>query len=335
MDDVEIVAVCDRDPRRAAEVAESAGTEYSYQDHRELLARHELDAVTVCTMPDTHPAIVVAALEAGAHVLCEKPFARCTEDAVAMVRASRAAGRILTVGFNMRYMESARAVRAFIDAGELGRPVCARGFMLADDVPWWGRHYVRADSGGGALNSTAVHMLDLLMSLTGEWEPTTASASATTLFPRKRAAGMPAGVRASDYDVEDLLFGHIRFASGFWLSIQGAWVWDEPGWNYSFDLVGDRAQAQLEPLRFSGERDGVLQRLWPEATGGTDFPSSVAAELRAFIDAVHAGRPAAVRAEEAIIVQCLVDALYESATAGREIAVAVPGDARAPALAGH
>jgi UDP-N-acetyl-2-amino-2-deoxyglucuronate dehydrogenase len=225
-------------------------------------------------------------------------------------------------------MKAAQSVRAFIAEGELGRPICARGFMLADQVPWWGRHYVNAESGGGALNSTAVHMLDLLMSLTGEWDPITASASATRVFPTKRGGTAPAHVSVAEYDTEDLLAGHVRFSSGFWLTIQGAWVWDEPGWNYSFDLVGDHGQAQLDPLRFSGERDGALTRLWEDAPGGTDFPSSVAEELADFVGAVRTGRPPAVLAEQALIVQCLVDALYESVTLNREVAVSVPDEAR-------
>jgi len=332
MPEVEVVAVCDLDGSRAADLAAAHAIAGTHEDYRDLLANHELDAVTVCTMPATHREIVVACFDAGAHVLCEKPFSTNAGDAVAMVRAGRAAGRILTVGYNMRFMQATEAVRAFIADGELGKPVYARGFMLADQVPWWGRHYANADSGGGALNSTAVHMLDLLMWLTEEWEPTTASASSTRIFPTKRGGTTPAGVAASDYDVEDLISGHVRFASGFWLTIQGAWVWDEPGWNYSFDLVGDRGQAQLDPLRFSGERDGTLTRLRPDAEGGTEFPPSVFAELRDFVSAIRDGRAPAVLPEQAIVVQCLVDALYESARLNREVSVSVPEEGRLEAL---
>jgi predicted dehydrogenase len=325
---VEVVAICDRDDARADQLAQECGVPSVCRDYRELLGGHDLDLVTVCTMPDTHRQIVVDSLEAGMHVLCEKPFSIHAADGLAMVRAARASDRILSVGYNMRFMKAAKSVRAFIVAGELGRPLCARGFMLADQVPWWGRHYVKGESGGGALNSTAVHMLDLLMSLSGEWDPITASASATRVFPAKRGGTVPAHVSADDYDAEDLLSGHIRFSSGFWLTIQGAWVWDEPGWNYSFDLVGDRGQAQLDPLRFSGERDGELVRLWTDAEGGTDFPSSVGEELQDFVDAIRGGRAPAVLAEQALIVQYLVDALYESAELDREVAVVVPDEAR-------
>ncbi len=331
--DVEVVAVCDRDRLRAADLAREHDVEFVHEDHRELLGAHELDVVTVATMPASHREIVIDALEAGAHVLCEKPFANHAGAALAMVRAARACERTLSVGYNMRFMKAARAVRAFIAEGELGNPICARGFMLADQVPWWGRHYVTAESGGGALNSTAVHMLDLLMSLTGEWDPVTASASATRVFPIKRGGTVPAHARPAEYDAEDLLAGHVRFSSGFWLTIQGAWVWDEPGWNYSFDLVGDRGQAQLDPLRFSGERDGELTRLWSDAEGGTDFPSSVADELLDFVEAIRAGRDPAVLPEQALVVQCLVDALYESVALGREVVVELPEEAQVGARA--
>jgi len=327
---VEVVAVCDRDPRRLAEVANDYGIGSVYTSHRELLARHEIDVVTVCTMPSSHRLIVIDALEAGAHVMCEKPFASSASDALEMVRTARITGRMLTVGFNMRFMTAAQSVRSFITHGELGKPVCARGFMLADQIPWWGRHYVEVESGGGALNSTAIHVLDLLMSLTGEWEPTTASASMARVFPLKRASSVPANVNPAEFDVEDLFTGHVRFASGFWLTIQGAWVWDEPGWNYSFELVGDRGQAQLDPLRFSGERDGSLTRLWPQAEGGTDFPLSVAAILLDFVEAIRDDRPPRVLAEEALTVQCVVDALYESARSSREVVVELPKEAHSP-----
>jgi predicted dehydrogenase len=322
------VAVCDRNRRRAEELANEHGVESVFEDYRDLLAGRALDVVTVATMPATHRQIVCDALEAGAHVLCEKPFSDHAEGALAMVKCALACGRTLSVGYNMRFMKAARAVRAFIAAGELGRPICARGFMLADQVPWWGRHYVSAESGGGALNSTAVHMLDLLMSLTGEWEPVTASASATRVFPTKRGSTVPPHASAADYDAEDLLAGHVRFSSGFWLTIQGAWVWDEPGWNYSFDLVGDGGQAQLDPLRFSGERDGELTRLWTDTEGGTDFPSSVSEELLDFVDAIRTRRAPEVLPQEALTVQCLVDALYQSVALGREVAVVLPEEAR-------
>ncbi len=246
-------------------------------------------------------------------------------EAVEMTRAAAERDRLLAVGFNMRFMGSTTAVRRFIADGHLGAPVCARGFMLADDVPWWGRHYVKALSGGGALASTAVHMLDLVRWLVGSPTPTTATASVTTVYPRKRTANAPEGLET--YDVDDLAFGHIRFDNGFWMSIEGAWVWEKPGWNYGFDLVGDRAQASFDPLGFAREDgQGGLEELDPGAPTDVDFAASLGLELVDVVDALRAGRrpTLAATADEALVTQAVVDALYESAALGREVEVTVP-----------
>jgi predicted dehydrogenase len=264
------------------------------------------------------------ALECGAHVLCEKPFALDASQALEMIVAAERAGRTLSVGFNMRFMDAALAMRRFIDDGQLGRPICGRGWMLAGDVPWWGKHYIKAVSGGGALAATAVHVLDLATWLAGCPKPLTATASAAQVFPRKRGAGAPSAEARDAYDVDDMLFGHVRFEGGFWLTLEGSWVWDEPGWNYSLDLVGDAGQARLDPLRFAVERDGAPVDVTGGAQGGMEFPPSVARELADVVSAIREGREPLVRAREALVVQAITDALYRSAEAGREVDVVVP-----------
>lgn len=325
IDGVELVAVADRDAARLAEVGERFGVAHRHTDGAELLA-HELDLVSVCTMPDTHRELVVRAVETGAHVLCEKPLARSAAEAAEMVRAAERAERLLVVGFNMRYMDAVASVRRFMRDGLLGELVCARGFMVADDVPWWGRHYVRAQSGGGALASSAVHMIDLLRWLAGSPRPLTATASMATVFPRKRARSAPPG--ATDrYDVEDVVFGHIRFEGGFWLTIEGAWTYDRPGWNYSFDAYGSRGQAHLQPLELYGERDdGVPVRMREDAPAELDFAAALHAELHDVVAALRTGRvdERLATGSQALVVQAIVDALYRSAEVGREVAVEVP-----------
>jgi predicted dehydrogenase len=321
---VEVAAVCDRDEERAAAVASEFQAPRVFGDYRALLADGRYDLVTVCTMPDTHRAITLAAIECDAHVLCEKPFALDASEALEMIVAAERAGRTLSVGFNMRFMDSALAMRRFIDDGHLGRPVCARGWMLAGDVPWWGKHYIKAVSGGGALAATAVHVLDLATWLAGSPKPLTATASSARIFPRKRGSGAPSAEARNAFDVEDTIFGHVRFEGGFWLTLEGSWVWDEPGWNYSLDLVGDAGQARLDPLRFATERNGAPVDVTGDARGGMDFPPSVARELADVVSAIRDGREPLVRAREALVVQSITDALYRSAEVGHEVEVVVP-----------
>src|SRR5207247_2902527 len=131
------------------------------------------------------------------------------------------------------------------------------------EPPWWGRHYVRALSGGGALASTAVHLLDLALWMAGSPRPLTASASMATVFPRKRAATAPGPEQAAADDVDDLISGHVRCEGGFWLTLEGSWVWDREGWDYSFALQGERALLEFDPLRATAERDGALVDVTP------------------------------------------------------------------------
>ena len=320
--DVRIVAVCDLNDVRAAEVAALHDVPSSYSDYRDLLAGEpELDLATVCTMPDTHREIVIGALSFGANVLCEKPFARHLQEGLHGDGRRRCCCRPAA---HCRLQHAAStAVRRFVETGALGTPTCARGWMLANDVPWWGGHYERAVSGGGALASTAVHMIDLVRWLAGNPIPTTATASMAMIFPRKRSVAAPVPDAAATYDVEDIVFGHVPFAGGFWL-IEASWVWDDPGggWNYSFDLVGDRAQARLDPLTFTRETgDGQLEQVASGTVGDVSFPDSIDREIADVVAAVREARPALGRVEDALYVQAIVDALYASAAAGHEVAI--------------
>jgi predicted dehydrogenase len=321
-----VVAVCDRNDDRLRAAADACGVTAAYRDHRALLKDQRVDLVTICTMPDTHCEIALDALAADAAVLCEKPLAADLDSARAMVAAARAAGRSLSVGFNLRHSSAARAVRAFVLEDRLGSPVCARGSMLETEVPWWGPHQVKAISGGGAIASTAVHMIDLLMWLAGNPRPLTATASAARLFPRKRGETAPDGSAARNYDVEDLAFGHVRFESGFWMTIEGGWTWDAPGSECRFDLVGDRAQVSAAPLRFSAERSGSLVDLTGDLTGDLDVSDSTQRELEDVVAALRERRSPLVTAEQALDVQAVVDALYRSAAEGREVEVAQAGE---------
>jgi predicted dehydrogenase len=324
MEGVEVAAVCDRDAARAAAVASEFAVPGVHGDHRALLDAGSYDLVTVCTMPDTHRQITLDALACGANVLCEKPFALDASQALDMIVAAERAGLMLSVGFNMRFMDGALAMRRFVDEGRLGVPICGRGWMLAGDVPWWGKHYIKAISGGGALAATAVHVLDLATWLAGSPRPLTATASSARIFPRKRGDGAPSSEARDAFDVEDTIFGHVRFEGGFWLTLEGSWVWDEPGWNYSLDLVGDAGQARMDPLRLAAERDGAPIDVTGDASGGMDFPPSVARELADVVGAIREQREPLVRAREALVVQSITDALYRSAELGREVDVVVP-----------
>jgi predicted dehydrogenase len=323
--DVEVVAVADIDPLSAGQSAQEYDAPNSYTDYREMLDSERLDLVTICTMPVHHAEMTVAAFDRGAHVLCEKPLAMSTAEGIAMVNAARSADRILAVGFNMRFMPNSLAIESFIRDGGFGRPVYTR--VTANDViPWWGEHYRREISGGGALAASAVHLLDLALYFAGFPEPISASASMATLFPKIRGSTAPDSIAAGLYNAEDLFSAHVRFENGFWLTIEGSWIGNQSSgegqqpWEYELIAIGEKAQVWFDPLAIRGEaEDGtIVDLLPPDSMSDLSFPLSVERSIVDVVSAVREGRDPCASGEQALVVQRIVDAIYSSASSGSE-----------------
>jgi predicted dehydrogenase len=170
-DDVELVTVCDLDEQLAHKRAAEVGVDRVFTDVETMLRDVACDALDICTTPDQHAPIAFAAIEAGKHVLVEKPFALSLEDCRDLVAAAESAGVTLMVAQNQRFLPTHQAARAIIGSGELGEIRAARtdsiqhwaGFTASDH---W--QYDGARAGGGALIGVAVHRLDLLRFLVGE-----------------------------------------------------------------------------------------------------------------------------------------------------------------------
>ena len=321
----ELVAVADIDPDRVETLAREYGVAGSYTDYRRMLDAERLDLVTICTMPVHHAEMALAAFSRGAHVLCEKPLAMSAAEGAAMVGAARRAGRFLAVGLNMRFMPNSVAIRSFIRDGGFGRPVYTR-VVASDEIPWWGEHYRREVSGGGALAASAVHLLDLALWFAGFPEPVSASGSMATMFPTKRGSTAPTPAAAARYDAEDLFSAHVRFADGFWLTIEGSWIGNQvprPGpepWIYELTAIGEDAQVWFDPLSIRGEApDGSTVDLLPPGTeSDVSFPPSVERLIAEVVTAAQEGRTPSVTGEQALVSQRIVDAIYLSAETGRE-----------------
>lgn len=315
---VEIAAVCDRDPARAEAAARDFGAARYATDYRNLLAGGPLDLISVCTMPDSHPAIVVAAVHAGAHVICEKPMALDATAAAAMIAAAAAGRRLLTVGLNMRYMAAAGWLHRYVAEGGIGRPVHTHAWVYDTGIPWWGKHYVRALSGGGIVASTAVHILDLALYVVSYPPPVSVSATTARLFPGKRAVTAPDPAARAAYDVEDQVAALVRFADGSSLTLHAAWCHDRVGGGAGFEIIG-AAGAVAWPLKVTAERDGRPVELTPPDLPDTSWPDSVRLELADVVRRAGAGEQGLVTPAQALTLQRLMDAIYASAAAGYEV----------------
>ncbi|MCD8510923.1 MAG: Gfo/Idh/MocA family oxidoreductase [Bacillus sp. (in: Bacteria)] len=170
---VEIVAVCDIVEERVNAFAEQYNAE-AYTDYKKLLAHPEIDAVSVCTPNYLHAPITIAALEAGKHVLCEKPMATSWVDAEKMIEAAETANKKLMIAHNQRFVPSHQKARQLIEKGEVGKIYSFRTAFghggpegwSADGENSWFFHKERAFI--GAMGDLGVHKTDLLRYLLGE-----------------------------------------------------------------------------------------------------------------------------------------------------------------------
>lgn len=162
------VAVADSVPA-AREAVAGQGSWQVYESGEELIATGDIDIVSICTPPAFHKSLVIAALNAGKTVLCEKPLAATVEDAAAIVAAAETAPGQLHVGFCHRFEPAITAIKHLIDSGALGTPITLRnrfaGVMDSPENTWFSNRDI---SGGGALADTSIHSIDIFRFLLGD-----------------------------------------------------------------------------------------------------------------------------------------------------------------------
>jgi predicted dehydrogenase len=300
--DAELVAVVDRHPDKAVALAREHGVvaEPALDD-----ALDQVDAVAVCTPSGAHADPAVTALDAGRHVLIEKPIDVSLAAAERIVAAARRAGTVAGVVSQHRFDPASQAVHRAVRDGELGRITSAvvsmawwRSQEYYDSAAWRG---TRALDGGGAVMNQAIHWVDLLVWLLGS--PTAVTASTGRL--------------AHDgIEVEDTAVATLRFAGGA-LGVLHATTAAYPGLTARLQVHGDRGSAVIE--------DDRLVHLGSDAVGADTAAASGAAEpmaialdaharqYRDFLDAIATGRAPLVTLDEATRTLAAVLAIYSAA----------------------
>lgn len=171
---VEIVAVCDIVAERAKEMAELYGAT-AYTDYEEVLAKEEFDALSVCLPNYLHAPVSIAALNAGKHVLCEKPMATSKEEAEAMIDAAKLNDKKLMIAHNQRFVPSHQKAKEIIDSGKLGKIYSFKttfghpgpeGWSIDGKESWF---FNKKEAFIGAMGDLGVHKSDLMRYLLGEF----------------------------------------------------------------------------------------------------------------------------------------------------------------------
>lgn len=329
---VEAVALAGLETAKLQQLGTTYNVPHLYESYEDLLARDDLDLISVCVPNHLHAPIAIAALEQGRHVLCEKPLARTAAEAQAIVDAAKRADRVLHVAFNHRMRGDVQVLKQYLDAGSLGRIYHAKAsWMRRSGIPGAGSWFTNKEmAGGGPLIDLGVHVLDLALFLLGEPEVATVSAATyAELGPRGRgASATSAKMRVgSSYEVEDLATAFLRLADGRTLLLEASWAtYGRAGDDFGVTLYGTDGGADIEvknynwedTLRIYTDVADVPAEVHPRVTKGEGH----LAVVRDFVDAVRSGNWAAHRGEDGLKRTRIIDACYLSALQGREVTLA-------------
>ncbi|MCY0875046.1 MAG: Gfo/Idh/MocA family oxidoreductase [Firmicutes bacterium] len=321
-----IVATADLVEDRAKQLAEDFSIAHTYTDYRELLARPDIEAVSICVPNYMHKEITIAALEAGKHVLCEKPMAMTVEEATAMLHASEKTGKILMLGFNNRFRSDVQRLKKVIDSGELGDIYYVKtGYIRRRGTPF-GWFTVKEESGGGPVIDLGVHVIDMTRYLMGNPKPVSVMASTYRKFGHYTlmdtdawcSSDVKEGLRTGEqFDVEDLATAMIRFDNGATMVVEASWASNigERDSVYA-SLLGEKAGAQLTPeLTVFSEQDGMLT----DKKINTVNRNAHAEEIKHFVNCVKEGTTPISTARHGVEIQQILNAIYESAKLGRSV----------------
>ncbi|WP_159591759.1 Gfo/Idh/MocA family protein [Chelativorans xinjiangense] len=313
-----IVAICDRDPERLAEVGDQLGVEHRYIDAAEMMAAEELDFVDIATTVQSHRPLVELAASRRLPAICQKPFASSLDDAGAMVKAYAEAGLPLMVHENFRWQSPIRAVRAVIEAGEIGTPFFGRiSFRSAYDV-FSGQPYL-ATGKRFIIEDLGIHILDIARFLLGD----AARVDARTARVNPNIAGE---------DVATMLLDHEDGAASIVDCSYATRLAKEPFPETLIEIDGSEGTIRLMQdyrLVVTG-RSGVARKdvsppLLPWASRPWhNIQESVVAIQQHWVDCLRSGREPATSGTDNLKTLALVEAAYESAESRQPVEPASP-----------
>ena len=337
IDEVEMVAFCDIIEERAVEAAKKYGTPDAkvYTDYKELLKDETIDVCHVCTPNRSHSFITVDALEAGKHVMCEKPMAKTYDDAKKMLEAAKRTGKKLTIGYQNRFKPESMYLKKVIEAGELGDIYYAKAQAIRRrGVPTWGVFLDEEKQGGGPLIDIGTHSLDLTLWEMNNYEPEmVVGTTYRKLADTPNAANIWGSWDPAKFTVEDSAFGFIKMKNGATIQLEASWALNTLETREALTMVcGDKGGADMlgetgTQLRINGEKFSKMYITKPDlSAGGADFYEGVGggspAEVEAAMWIAHVmddSKPLITKPEQAYVVTQILEAIYTSAKTGKPV----------------
>ena len=336
--DVQIVAAADLVPGKAEALFEKLGVTgvRFYPNHKAMLEAEELDVVSVCTYNRAHAECTIDALNAGIHVLVEKPMSVTLDEAVAMCRAEKESGKILSIGFQPRFDENMQQIKKIVQSGELGKIYYVQtGGGRRRGIPTpYGTSFITDETAGiGAVGDIGCYSLDMVLNALGYPKPLTVSGYKSAYFGTQPETYPKHPEYAGEFSVDDFAAAFIRMEDGLILDFRIAWAMnmDTPG---DTILLGTKGGLRIPSTEcWNGSMSGPMT-LYHEVAGQSvettlpilpnDFSELFYRKIRSFLDAVETGGKAPVSSSEILINQAIIDGIVRSANAGHEVTVEIP-----------
>ncbi|WP_017815306.1 MULTISPECIES: Gfo/Idh/MocA family protein [Paenibacillus] len=326
-----IVAFCDIVEERASEAAEQYGSENAkvYTDYKQLLEDESIDVIHVCTPNDSHAVITVDALEAGKHVMCEKPMAKSTAEARTMIEAAERTGKKLSIAYQNRFRDDTLYLKQMVEQGDLGDVYYGKALALRRRaVPTWGVFLDEEKQGGGPLIDIGTHALDMTLWLMDNYKPKSVMGSTFhKLGSRQNAANAFGPWDPEQFKVEDSAFGFITMENGAVISLESSWAINLRKFAEAQSILcGTEGGADMtDGLHINGEKNSRLYDSKIDmGSGGVAFYSGGSEnesdrEARMWLEAIVEDKEPLVKPEQALVVTQILEAIYESARTGKAV----------------
>ena len=333
MPDAEVVALADLIEGKAAKFKEDYHVEGArlYPDHRSMLEAEELDAVSVCTYNQTHAECTIDALNAGVHVLLEKPMCVTLEEAIAMKRAEKQSGKILSVGFQPRMDENMRMIKKIVQSGTLGKVYYIQtGGGRRRGIP--GSTFIEKSTAGlGALGDIGCYSLDMVLNAVGYPKPLTVTGYTSSFFGTSTDYTPPAD--AARFSVDDFAAAFIRMEGDLIIDFRISWAMhlDTPG---DTIILGTKGALRIPSTECWNGTVGGPMLLYHDVAGEQvetvipiiegDETGLFDKKIRSFLDAIHENGEAPIPTSQIIINQAILDGISRSAELRKEVEIQIP-----------
>jgi predicted dehydrogenase len=320
---VEIVAACDVSEKSLDAFKEITGPEIrTFADYKVMLKEmKEVDAVDICTPNGLHAEDTIAALNAGKHVMVEKPMAMNAREGQAMLDAGRKAEKELIVGFQYRFDPRSKVIRDQVASGTFGKIMYVRAQALRRrGIPNWGVFGRKDLQGGGPMIDIGVHILECAHSMVGSPRPVSCTSNTWTYLgnqPSNVASVWP-NWDHQNYTVEDLAVGMIRFDNGMMLTIESSFVAHIEKDVFNIKVFGEKGGANWETSGIFADHGGYMMNMTPAFLPKIDVFEY---KMRHFVEVCRDGRPNESSGEQGLMVQKMLDGVYASSAQGREVAI--------------